>query len=410
MPHSSPRFITPIRLIFITMMIDMIGLGLMIPILPDLIRRFNDDPTFVSVYFGFFIASYALMQFFAAPVLGALSDRFGRRPILLLSLFGAGIDYIIMAFAPNLTILFIGRIIAGITGGSLTVANSYVADISTDENRAANFGLLGAAFGIGFIVGPLMGGLFGHIHPALPFLVAAAINLGNAALAYFFLPESLPRRARRRVAVAAINPFRLVIAILKPSPVLLLVVLYGALHLIQNVHPANWTLYTEHKFGWSPLDVGISLAAFGVIFAASQVLFTRYAVPRLGEKRALLIGLAFTLCELTLFAAATQGWMMYGVMIVCCAAGLAQPCLQSLIAATAPPSQQGELQGSLTAIASIMAFLAPLMYNPIFAHFTGPHSPCPFAGAAYATAALLALATLALYTIWYRRHATGKPR
>ncbi|MBU0801064.1 MAG: TCR/Tet family MFS transporter [Alphaproteobacteria bacterium] len=396
--------ITPIRLIFITMMIDMIGIGLMIPILPDLIRRFNADPAFVSVYYGFFIASYAFMQFFAAPILGALSDRFGRRPVLLVSLFGAGIDYLIMALAPSLWILFIGRVVSGITGASMTVANSYIADISTDSNRAANFGLLGAAFGIGFIIGPLLGGVFGHINPILPFLIAAAINLLNAACAYFLLPESLPAAQRRPLSAKAFDPFRPVMAVLKPTPILMLVIVYAVLNLATNIHPSNWTLYTQTKFGWSPLDVGISLAAYGLIFAISQVYLTRYAVPRIGERKALLLGLALTFGELLLFAAATDGWMMYAIMTFLCASGLALPCLQSLIAATVPSNEQGELQGSLTAIASVMAFLAPLLYTALFAHFTIIGGALYIPGAAYGTAALLALAALLLYARWNRTH------
>ena len=409
MAVTTHKLITPLRLIFITMMIDMMGVGLLVPIFPELIRRFSADPAFISTWFGYFIASYAFMQFSASPILGALSDRFGRRPILLLSLIGAGLDYLIMAFAPSLLVLFIGRIVSGITGASLTVANSYIADISTDENRAANFGLLGAAFGIGFIIGPLVGGVLGHFNPILPFIAAAALNLGNAALGWFFLPESLPPALRRPVQLRALNPLRMVGAALKPSPILLLVLIFAVLHLATNVHPSNWTLYTQTKFGWTALDVGLSFASFGLIYAVSQVWLTRYLVPKIGERRALLVGLALTAAELLLFAAATQGWMMYVIMLVCCAGGLGLPCLQSLIAGTVPPSQQGELQGSLTAISSLCAVIAPLFFAGLFAHFTAADTPFWLPGVAYTAAGLMAAMALGLYALWHRRHPAPPP-
>ena len=404
MAATTHKFITPMRLIFVTMMIDMMGVGLLVPIFPELIRRFNTDPAFLSTWFGYFIACYAFMQFIASPVLGSLSDRFGRRPVLLVSLIGAGIDYLIMAFAPSLLVLFLGRIVSGVTGASLTVANSYVADISTNENRAANFGLLGAAFGVGFVVGPLVGGVLGHFDPVLPFVAAAALNLGNAALGWFFLPESLPPAMRRPVQLRALNPLRLVVAVLKPSPILLLVLIFTVLHLATNVHPSNWTLYTETKFGWTALDVGLSFASFGLIYAVSQVWLTRYLVPKIGERRALLLGLALTVTELLLFAAATEGWMMYTIMLACCAGGLGMPCLQSLIAGTVPASQQGELQGSLTAIASLCAVIAPLFFAGLFAHFTAADAPFWFPGVSYMAAGLLAGLALGLYALWHRRH------
>jgi DHA1 family tetracycline resistance protein-like MFS transporter len=398
------KFVTPLRLIFVTMMIDMMGVGLLVPIFPELIRRFSDDPAFVSTWFGYFIASYALMQFLAAPVLGALSDKYGRRPVLLVSLIGAGIDYLIMAFAPTMLILFLGRIVSGITGASMTVSNSYIADISDDGNRAANFGLMGAAFGIGFIIGPIIGGLLGHFNPLYPFIGAAILNLGNALLSYFFLPESLPREHRRPVQSRAMNPFRLVLAVLKPSPILVLVLIFAVLHLATNVHPSNWTLYTEIKFGWTALDVGISLTAHGLIYAISQVYLTRHVVPKIGENRALQIGLALCCIELALFAIAPQGWMMYLIMALFFAGGLAMPCLQSLIARSAPPSEQGELQGSLTAIASLCAVVAPLFFAGLFGHFTAPDAPFYFPGAAYIAAAVLAALGLGLFALWQRRH------
>lgn len=395
--------ITPIRLIFATMLIDMIGLGIMIPILPDLIRRFSTDHVFVTTYYGYFIAAYALMQFLASPVLGALSDKFGRRPILLGSLLGAGIDYLIMAFAPNLWILFIGRIVSGITGASFTVANSYVADISDDTNRAANFGMIGAAFGLGFIVGPLLGGALGHVDPRLPFIGAAIFNLLNVAVAYYLLPESLPMSMRRNVELKKLNPFTSVIRVLKPSPVLILIIIFALMHLAGDVHPSNWTLYTQYKFGWTAFEVGVSLATVGVAFALSQVYLTRVIIPKIGEYKSIVMGLIVYVIGFAAFAYATEGWMMYAILVFLALSGIAMPATQSLITATAPPNQQGELQGSLVSIMSLMAFAAPLGYTFLFAHYTSPESSVQFSGICYLAASIICVIALALFLVFGRK-------
>lgn len=385
------------------MLIDMIGLGIMIPILPDLIRRFSTDHVFVTTYYGYFIAAYALMQFLASPVLGALSDKFGRRPILLGSLLGAGIDYLIMAFAPNLWILFVGRIISGITGASFTVANSYVADISDDTNRAANFGLIGAAFGLGFIVGPLLGGALGHIDPRLPFIGAAVFNLLNVAVAYYLLPESLPASLRRNVDIKKLNPFTSVIRVLKPSPILILIIIFALMHLAGDVHPSNWTLYTQYKFGWTAFEVGVSLATVGVAFALSQVYLTRVIIPKIGEYKSIVMGLIVYVIGFAAFAYATEGWMMYAILVFLALSGIAMPATQSLITATAPPNQQGELQGSLVSIMSLMAFAAPLGYTFLFAHYTNPESSVQFSGICYLAASIICVIALMLFLVLGRK-------
>ncbi len=276
-----------VRFIFLTILIDMIGLGLVIPILPDIVRRFSDDPAFISRYYGYFMSVYALMQFFASPILGTLSDRFGRRPILLVSLLGAGLDYILMACSPNLWILFIGRIISGLTGASMTVASSYIADVSDDSSRSANFGMIGAAFGIGFIIGPVLGGVLGSIGPAIPFFAAAFLNLVNFAFGYFVLPESLPVSARRNVMLAKLNPFGSIWQVLKPSPVSAFIWMYIMLYLAGQVHPSNWTIYTETKFGWTSFHVGLSLMVVGITIAFSQGFMTEIVIRRWGEIQAL---------------------------------------------------------------------------------------------------------------------------
>ncbi|MCE9598845.1 MAG: MFS transporter, partial [Spirochaetia bacterium] len=201
--------------IFTTILLDAIGIGLLIPVMPDILRRFTNDPVIVSEYYGYFIGAYAIMQFFASPVLGSLSDRFGRKSILLISLLGAGLDYIFMAFAPTLTLLFIGRIISGLTGASMTVASSYMADISDDKNRSANFGMIGAGWGVGFIAGPMLGGLLAGFGPTAPFLVAAMLNILNFLFGVFVLPESLSLANRRQIQIKNLNPFTSIVKILK---------------------------------------------------------------------------------------------------------------------------------------------------------------------------------------------------
>jgi len=378
------------------MLIDMIGIGLLIPIFPDIIRRFNADSSFVSQYFGYFISVYAFMQFLASPVLGALSDKYGRRSILLISLLGAGLDYILMAYAPNLIILFIGRIISGLTGANMTVATSYIADVSDDSNRAANFGLMGAAFGIGFIIGPMIGGFLGALGPRYPFLGAAALILLNFAFGLFVLPESLPLEKRRHIDFKKLNPFKSVFKILAPSPIVTLVWIYALLTLAGQVHPSNWTLYTEYKFGWSSWEVGLSLAFVGLSIGVSQAVLTRTIIPKFGEPKSVSIGVFFYTLGFLLFALANRGWMMYAIMVIFAFSGVATPALQSMIAKHVPSNEQGELQGSLISISSLTAIFGPLLYTSLFAQFTG-NKNIEFPGVAYFTAAMICVVAFCIY-------------
>ncbi|HRO68592.1 MAG TPA: TCR/Tet family MFS transporter [Pseudobdellovibrionaceae bacterium] len=385
------------QFIFITMFLDALGIGILIPVFPDVIRRFGTDPGFVSHMFGYFIAVYALMQFLASPVLGSLSDRYGRRPVLLLSLLCAGIDYLVMAFAPTLWILFLGRVVSGLTGASMTVASSYMADISDDSNRSANFGLIGAAFGLGFIVGPALGGLLGGWGPTAPFLLAAAMNLLNFAFGLIVLPESLPEQSRRNVDLKRLNPFKSVIKVLSPSPIMILVWVYFFVYLAGHVHPSIWTLYTQEKFGWSVFEVGLSLSAVGILSAISQGYLTRILIPRWGEVKALEFGLIVYAVSFVLYAVATQGWMIYPILIATFVAGIAGPALQSLISKDVPSQEQGELQGSLISLASLTAIAAPLLYTDLFARFSGPQAGIRFPGMPYIAAALICAISFVLF-------------
>jgi DHA1 family tetracycline resistance protein-like MFS transporter len=395
-----------VQFIFITILLDALGLGILIPIMPDVIRRFGTSPDFVNQYFGYFISIYALMQFIASPVLGALSDRFGRRPVLLLSLVGAGADYVLMAFAPNLLILFLGRIISGLTGANFTVAGSYMADISDDSTRAKNFGLIGAGFGVGFILGPGIGGLLGGLSPQAPFLAAAALSLLNFAFGLFVLPESLPKESRRHVELLKLNPLKSIYQVAFKSNLMLLVWVYFLLYLGGQSHPSIWALYTEHKFNWTPTQVGISLSFVGVVMGVSQAWLTAKVVPRWGERKALFIGTAVGSVSFFFYAVATQGWMIYIIMLGGMLANVAVPALQSLISKDVPPQEQGELQGSLLAIASITGIIGPLLYTRLFSYFSAETKPFEFAGAPYVAAAIINTIALVLAYSQFRKNLT----
>ncbi|WP_413575848.1 TCR/Tet family MFS transporter [Bdellovibrio sp. HCB290] len=393
-----------VRFIFATIFLDALGIGVLIPVFPEVIKRFGHDPSFVNHYFGYFISVYALMQFVASPVLGSLSDRFGRRPVLLVSLLGAGLDYLLMAFAPTLGILFAGRIVSGLTGASMTVASSYMADISDDSNRSANFGMIGAAFGLGFIVGPALGGLLGNYGHQAPFIAAAVFNLLNFAFGYFILPESLDESHRRKIELRRLNPFQSLFKLLFKPGMRLLIWIYLLVYLAGQSHPSIWTLFTQHKFGWSTFEVGLSLSFIGISIAVVQGYMTRIIVPRWGEVKALNVGLVFGILAYLGYATVTQGWMLYAVMAITCLNGLTGPASMSLISKDTPPQEQGELQGTLISIASITSIIGPLIYTDVFARFTAGNAPTQFAGSAYILAAVISLGAWGLFILYPRHH------
>ena len=328
-----------ISFIFFTLLIDVTGLGLIIPVMPKLIESLTGgDVSDASQWGGWLTFAYAIMQFICAPIMGNLSDKFGRRPVLLLSLLGFGLDYLFLSFAPTIGWVFVGRIIAGITGASFTTASAYIADISTNENRAQNFGMVGAAFGLGFIVGPVIGGLLGSFGPRVPFLVAAGLSLLNALYGYFVLPESLPKENRRRFQWKRANPLGSLVH-LKKYPgigglIVSLILVYIAGHAVQS----NWTFFTIEKFGWSEKIIGFSLGMFGVLIALVQAGLIRITTPRFGNEKSVYIGLGFYTVGMLLFAFASTSWMMFAFMVPYCLGGIAGPALKAIISGHVPSS------------------------------------------------------------------------
>ena len=376
--------------LFITVTLDMIGVGLIIPSLPNVVRRFIADEHLVSEYFGYFISVYALMQFVASPLLGSLSDLYGRRPVLLTSLFMAGVDYLFMAFAPSLTFLFIGRMISGLTGASITVCMAYVADISTDENRSSNYGLIGAAFGLGFIIGPAIGGLLGEYGPEAPFLTAAALNILNFIFGIFVLPESFPKEKRRAMELKKLNPLMTLKQIFKSPLILSFALAYFLIQLAGQTHPSIWTLYTQHRFNWNTTQVGISLTLVGLLMAVSQGWFTRIVIPKFGEHKTVLYCAFGNVIAFSLYALAYEGWMIYIALVFSALFFVGQPALQSLATRLVPSDEQGEFQGSLVSLTSLASIINPLIVTQLFAHFTdevGFYLP----GAPYFFAAIISL-------------------
>lgn len=386
-----------VAFIFVVLLLDTLGIGLIIPVLPRLIDEIVEgDLANASRYYGALVALYSMMQFLFAPILGALSDRFGRRAVILSSLLGAALNYLLLAFAPNLAWLVVGRIIAGLTGASFSAATAYIADVTPAEKRAAAFGLVGAAFGLGFILGPALGGLVGGIDVRAPFVLAAALNLLNMVYGMFVLPESLAKEHRRPVELSRATPLGS-LKNLARTPVLL--GLTGTIvcgYLAQWILQSTWALHGQARFGWGPLDIGISLAVVGVTSAVVQAGLVRVIVPRLGERRSVLLGLLFSVGSYVALGSATHGWMIYATIVVFAPGGIAGPAAQAILSREVSASEQGELQGSLTSLQSICAVFGPLLGTYLFGRFA-PETVSPrIPGAPFFAAALLSLAGLVL--------------
>lgn len=381
-----------IGFIFITLLIDFTGFGVIIPVLPRLIEEMTGGGLSVAaVYGGWLTLSYSAMQFLSAPVLGGLSDKYGRRPVLLASLFGLGIDYIFLAFAPTIGWLFAGRILAGITGASFTTAMAYIADVSTPEKRAQNFGLIGAAFGIGFIVGPVIGGLFSEYGLRVPFLISAGLSLLNWLYGYFILPESLAPENRRSFDWKRANPVGSLLQVKKYPALggllLTLFLLYLASHSVQS----GWAYYTMEKFAWTEKAVGYSLGFAGLVVGVVQGGLIRVIIPKIGQVKAVFYGLILYMVGFVLFAFASEGWMMYTFLLPYGLAGIFGPAMQGLISNQVKADSQGEIQGVMAGLMSASAIVGPLIMTNLFAYFSSASSPVYFPGAPFIMAAVLTL-------------------
>lgn len=389
-----------LALVFTTLLLDIIGFGIIMPVLPAYLQELSGvDVSVAAREGGWLLFAYAAMQFVFAPVIGNLSDRFGRRPILLASVFTFAIDNLICAIAWSYPMLFIGRVLAGISGASHSTASAFIADVSTDENRARNFGLLGIAFGVGFVIGPVLGGILGEFGPRVPFYFASGLAFLNFAVAFFLLPETLEAKHRRRFEWRRANPVGTLRQMRNYPGIGWLGLVFFLMTLGHMVYPSVWSFVSDYRYGWSERQIGLSLGLFGLCGALVMAVVLPRVAPKLGEWRTAAIGLSFTAIAAFGYAAAWQGWMIYAVIMATCLEALSEPPLRSLAAAQVPPSAQGELQGAITSLFSITAIIAPLLYTNIFSWFTGPAAPVEFGGAAYAVAGVfLALALLVLVT------------
>ena len=398
--------------IFITVALDMLALGVMIPVLPKLIVEFEHgnmaDAAGAAGIFGF---SWVAMQFAFSPLLGAISDRHGRRPVILLSNLGLGLDYLLMALAPSLSWLFVGRLVSGITSASFSTAGAYIADVTPADERAAKFGMLGAAFGLGFVVGPALGGVLGGISLRLPFWAAAGLSLTNALYGFFILPESLPTAQRAPFTWKKANPFGS-LALLRSHPRLLGLALVAFLYNVAHDSlPSVFVLYTDYRYHWSERMVGLCLAGVGVASTLVSALLVGPLVKRLGERRALLIGLVFGVAGFALYGWAPTGtWFLMGIPLMAIW-GLAGPAFQSLMSRRVEPSAQGGLQGALASMSGITGMIGPLLFTQIFAFGISSKS-LHLPGAPYwLAAALLGASLLVAFVVAQDPEATpGEPK
>lgn len=394
-----------IGFIFITMLIDITGWGIIIPVIPKLIAELiHGDISEAAKYGGWLTFAYAITQFVFAPLIGNLSDKYGRRPIILISLFAFAMDYLLLAFSPTITWLFVGRIIAGLTGASITTASAYIADVSTPETRAKNFGMVGAAFGLGFIIGPVIGGLLGQYGSRVPFYAAAVLCMLNFLYGYFILPESLSKKHRREFDWKRANPISALTRLRKYPSLIGLIMAIFLLYVGSHAVHSNWSFFTMYRFGWNERMVGISLGVVGLLVGIVQGVLVRWINPKLGNQKSIYIGLSLYTLGMLLFAVATQSWMLFVFLIPYCLGGIAGPALQSEISGQVPPNEQGEIQGTLASLMSASAIIGPLMMTNTFYFFTHDEAPIKFAGAPFILGGFLMLLSTLIAFYSMKKH------
>ena len=397
-----------IGFIFITMLIDITGWGIIIPVIPKLIAELiHGDISEAAKYGGWLTFAYAITQFVCAPLIGNLSDKYGRRPIILISLFAFALDYLLLAFSPTIVWLFVGRIIAGLTGASITTASAYIADVSTPENRAKNFGMIGAAFGLGFIIGPVLGGLLGQYGSRVPFYAAAVLCLLNFLYGYFILPESLSKENRRVFEWKRANPIGALLNLKKYPSLIGLILAIFLLYVGSHAVHSNWSFFTMYRFGWDEKMVGISLGVVGLLVGLVQGGLVRFTSPRLGNQKSIYWGLSLYTIGMLLFAFATQSWMMFAFLVPYCLGGIAGPALQSEVSGKVPANEQGEIQGTLASLMSASAIIGPPMMTNTFYFFTHDEAPFQLPGAPFILGGFLMLVSTILAYFSMKKHFTS---
>lgn len=397
-PHlpAPPRRAT-IAFIFVTILIDVLAMGLIIPVLPSLVQRFlHGDTARAAEWIGIFGTAWSVMQFICSPILGSLSDHFGRRPVILLANLGLGLDFILMALAPNLAWLFVGRVISGITGASFTTAWAYIADVTPPDKRAAGFGVVGAAWSVGFILGPAVGGLLGSLSPRLPFWIAATLALVNVAYGYFVLPESLAKEKRTQFSWRRANPVGSLALLRSHHELIGLAAVFFLYFFAQQGIQNTLVLSSMHRYGWDERAVGLMLSAMGVCALGVQALLVSRAVARFGERRTLLIGLACGMLGELMFGIAPTGFWFWAALPVLTLQGLTNPSIQGLMTQRVPAGDQGKLQGANTSILGLTGLVGPGIYSVTFAHFIGPHRGWTLPGAPFLLASLVLMVALML--------------
>ena len=376
--------------IFITIFIDITGIGIIIQVIPALITDLIDGSiSEAAKYSGWLMFSYATLQFLFAPILGGLSDQYGRRSIILLSLLGFGINYMVMAIAPTITWLFIGRIFQGIMGASLTTAAAYIADISAPEEKAQNFGLIGAAFGLGFILGPVIGGFLGQYGTKIPFIAAAIFTLINVIYGYLILPESLPLQNRRKFDIKRANPVGTLLSLKKYPIISGLLICIVLFNISQHATQSTWTFFTIEQFNWNEKWVGYSLGFVGLMAAIVQGGLIRIIIPKIGNIKSVYFGMIFYIIGLTLFAFANKSWMIFAIVIPFSLGGITGPALQGIMTNNISDDEQGEFQGGITSLVSLTAIIGPLLMTNLFSYYTSDQSSIYFPGAPFLLAAIL---------------------
>ncbi|MBV9419824.1 MAG: TCR/Tet family MFS transporter [Alphaproteobacteria bacterium] len=378
------------------------GTGLAYPILPRLIEQFqHGNVSHASYVFGLLASAFAVTQFLFAPIIGAISDRYGRRPVILLSLAGSAISYALMAAAPSLIFLALGRLLAGMMGGSFSTAQAYLADITPPEKRSQTFGLIGAAFGLGFITGPAIGGVLGHIDLQLPFLVAGVLCAADVVFAFFALPETLSAEHRKPFNWRHANPIGALRHVGRYGQVAMLMAIYVMSVFANRCAEMVWVLYTGYRFHWGTKEVGISLAVVGLVFVFGQGWFSRFLIPRLGERRAIVLGLGASVLISAGYGLVTQGWMLFIVMPFAIFGWIAaQPAVQGVLSRSVPQNEQGLLQGAMASMTSLTSVVGPMIWTGLFGYFVSPAAPLILPGAAFFASAAIFLIAFSLAVRW----------